>query len=216
MCQTRADESGSWFGIAPNEVKALATALTIRPPIGVIAPSPAPLTPSGLRCGATAAMTDFAAVFPPSRVEAARMQRTITPEYKGRRFPTCRHEPSRAGFGCSRRVGPYYFPRARGAGRRRPQTARFRPHGTPGCPRLQFVADSLVGRETDSNPRSPVYGELGARGPRATSSASDLRYVWGGFHVDKAGLELEIEHLAASLFSLVAREVASILSEPTH
>ena len=27
------------------------------------------------------AMTDFAAVFPPSRVEAARMQRTITPEY---------------------------------------------------------------------------------------------------------------------------------------
>jgi hypothetical protein len=68
-------------------------------------------------------------------------------------------------------------------------------------PRLQFVANSLVGRETDSNPRSPVYGELGARGPRATSSASDLRYVWGGFHVDKAGLELEIEHLAASLFS---------------
>src|SRR2546423_7523044 len=33
------------------------------------------------RCAATAAMTDFAAVFPASRVEAARMQRTITPEY---------------------------------------------------------------------------------------------------------------------------------------
>src|SRR3981189_1471169 len=33
------------------------------------------------RCWATAAITDFAAVFPPSRVEAARMQRTITPEY---------------------------------------------------------------------------------------------------------------------------------------
>jgi hypothetical protein len=44
MCQTRAGESGSWFGIAPNEV----TALAIRPPIGMIAPSPAPLTPSGL------------------------------------------------------------------------------------------------------------------------------------------------------------------------
>ena len=48
MCQTRAGESGSWFGIAPNEAKALPTALAIRPPIGMIAPSPAPLTPSGL------------------------------------------------------------------------------------------------------------------------------------------------------------------------
>jgi len=48
MCQTRAGESGSWLGIAPSEVKALATALAIRPPIGMIAPSPAPLTPSGL------------------------------------------------------------------------------------------------------------------------------------------------------------------------
>ena len=48
MCQTRAGESGSWFGIAPNEAKALATALAIRPPIGIMAPSPAPLTPSGL------------------------------------------------------------------------------------------------------------------------------------------------------------------------
>src|SRR5271168_3584817 len=48
MCQTRAGESGSSFGIAPNEVKALATALAITPPIGMIAPSPAPLTPSGL------------------------------------------------------------------------------------------------------------------------------------------------------------------------
>ena len=48
MCQTRAGESGSWFGIAPSETKALPTALAIRPPIGMIAPSPAPLTPSGL------------------------------------------------------------------------------------------------------------------------------------------------------------------------
>src|SRR6516164_2681611 len=48
MCQTRLGESGSWFGIAPNETKALATALAIRPPIGMIGPSPAPLTPSGL------------------------------------------------------------------------------------------------------------------------------------------------------------------------
>ena len=40
-----AGESGSWFGIAPNEAKALATALAISPPIGMIAPSPAPLTP---------------------------------------------------------------------------------------------------------------------------------------------------------------------------
>jgi hypothetical protein len=38
MCQTRAGESGSWFGIAPNEVKVLATALATRPPIGMIAP----------------------------------------------------------------------------------------------------------------------------------------------------------------------------------
>jgi len=45
MCQTRAGDSGSWFNIAPNETKALATALAIRPPIGMIAPSPAPLTP---------------------------------------------------------------------------------------------------------------------------------------------------------------------------
>jgi hypothetical protein len=29
-----AGESGSWFGIAPNEAKALPTALAIRPPIG--------------------------------------------------------------------------------------------------------------------------------------------------------------------------------------
>ena len=48
MCQMRAGESGSWFGIAPNEAKALATALAIKPPIGMMAPSPAPLTPSGL------------------------------------------------------------------------------------------------------------------------------------------------------------------------
>jgi len=46
--QTRAGESGSWFGITPNEAKALATALAISPPTGMIAPSPAPLTPSGL------------------------------------------------------------------------------------------------------------------------------------------------------------------------
>src|SRR5215471_9404038 len=48
ICQTRAGESGSSFVIAPNETKALATALAIRPPMGMIAPSPAPLTPSGL------------------------------------------------------------------------------------------------------------------------------------------------------------------------
>src|SRR5205807_9740206 len=48
MCQTRAGESGSWFGVAPNEANALAMALAIRPPIGIIAPPPAPLTPSGL------------------------------------------------------------------------------------------------------------------------------------------------------------------------
>ena len=48
MCHTRAGESGSSFGIAPNEASALATALAISPPIGMIAPSPAPLTPSGL------------------------------------------------------------------------------------------------------------------------------------------------------------------------
>jgi hypothetical protein len=43
MCQTLGGESGSWFGIPPNETKALATALVISPPIGMIAPSPAPL-----------------------------------------------------------------------------------------------------------------------------------------------------------------------------
>jgi LysR substrate binding domain len=81
-------------------------------------------------------------------------------------------------------------------------------------------------RELDSNPRSPIDGELGAPGPRATraarhretperrsfastSSASDLRHTWGAFHMDKAGLEIEIgfgdfEHLAASLFAFSA------------
>ena len=48
MSQTRADESGSWFGMAPSEANALAAALAISPPTGMIAPSPAPLTPSGL------------------------------------------------------------------------------------------------------------------------------------------------------------------------
>src|SRR5215468_2027567 len=33
ICQTRAGESGSWFGIAPNEASALATAFAIDPPI---------------------------------------------------------------------------------------------------------------------------------------------------------------------------------------
>jgi len=76
----------------------------------------------------------------------------------------------------------------------------------------------------DSKPWSPVDGELGAPGPRATraarhretperrsfastSSASDLRHTWGAFHMDKAGLEIEIgdfEHLAASLFAFSA------------
>ena len=32
MSQTRGGESGSWFGMAPNEAKALATALAISPP----------------------------------------------------------------------------------------------------------------------------------------------------------------------------------------
>src|SRR6267378_144658 len=44
----RAGDSGSAFGIAPSEANALATALAISPPTGMIAPSPAPLTPSGL------------------------------------------------------------------------------------------------------------------------------------------------------------------------
>jgi hypothetical protein len=35
ICQTRAGESGSWFGIAPNEANALATAFAISPPIGM-------------------------------------------------------------------------------------------------------------------------------------------------------------------------------------
>jgi hypothetical protein len=38
MSQTRADESGSWFGMAPNEANAFATALAISPPTGMIAP----------------------------------------------------------------------------------------------------------------------------------------------------------------------------------
>src|SRR6476659_8501362 len=47
ICQTRAGESGNWFGIDPNEAKALATALAISPPTGMIAPSPAPLPRAG-------------------------------------------------------------------------------------------------------------------------------------------------------------------------
>ena len=53
MCQTWAGVSGSWLGMAPNEAKALATALAMRPPIEMIAPSPAPLTPSGSVFGQT-------------------------------------------------------------------------------------------------------------------------------------------------------------------
>jgi hypothetical protein len=47
-CQTRAGESGNWFGIAPNEAKALATALAINPPIGMNAPSPEPHSRAGV------------------------------------------------------------------------------------------------------------------------------------------------------------------------
>jgi hypothetical protein len=36
------------LGSAPTEDNAAATALAIKPPTGMIAPSPAPLTPSGL------------------------------------------------------------------------------------------------------------------------------------------------------------------------
>jgi hypothetical protein len=39
ISQTRAGESGSWFAIAPDEAKALATALAISPPTGMIAPA---------------------------------------------------------------------------------------------------------------------------------------------------------------------------------
>ena len=92
-------------------------------------------------------------------------------------------------------------------------------------PTMWFAA-TLRWREMDSNPWSPVDGELGAPGPRATraarhretperrsfastSSASDLRHTWGAFHMDKAGLEIEIgfgdfEHLGASLFAFSA------------
>jgi len=45
ISQTRAGESGSWVGIAPNDAEAFATALVISPPTGMITPSPAPLTP---------------------------------------------------------------------------------------------------------------------------------------------------------------------------
>ena len=75
----------------------------------------------------------------------------------------------------------------------------------------------------DSNPRSPVCGELGAPGPRATRPRAIVKprnadrsrrlgerfaHAWGAFHTDKAALELEIgfgdpEHLAASLFRLL-------------
>ena len=78
-------------------------------------------------------------------------------------------------------------------------------------------------REMDSNPRSPVCGELGAPGPRATRPRAIVKprnadrsrrlgerfaHAWGAFHTDKAALELEIgfgdpEHLAASLFRLL-------------
>src|ERR1700732_3256378 len=40
--------SGNWLGNAPNDANAFATALAISPPTRMIAPSPAPLTPSGL------------------------------------------------------------------------------------------------------------------------------------------------------------------------
>ncbi len=54
------------------------------------------------RCAATAAMTDFAAALPACSVEAARMQRTITPEYM------CQ------GCDCSRiLIGDTVFPRLR-------------------------------------------------------------------------------------------------------
>jgi hypothetical protein len=76
----------------------------------------------------------------------------------------------------------------------------------------------------DSNPRSPVCGELGAPGPRATRPRAIVKprnadrsrrqarraicACLGAFHSDKAALELEIgfgdsEHLAASLFRLL-------------
>jgi hypothetical protein len=80
----------------------------------------------------------------------------------------------------------------------------------------------------DSNPRSPVYGELAAPGraqhdPRrhresperrsvaSTSSLSDLWHAWGAFHMDNADLELGIgfgcfEHLAALFFAGSVRD----------
>jgi hypothetical protein len=53
------------------------------------------------------------------------------------------------------------------------------------------------------------HGEWIFRGPDGTSSASDVRHAWGAFHMDKAGLEIEIgfgdfEHSAASLFAFSA------------
>jgi hypothetical protein len=48
MRHTRAGESGKAVGIAPNDASALATALAIKAPVGMIVPSPAPFAPSGL------------------------------------------------------------------------------------------------------------------------------------------------------------------------
>ena len=46
--QTAGGESGNSCGCTPNEESALATALAITPPTGMMPPSPAPLAPSGL------------------------------------------------------------------------------------------------------------------------------------------------------------------------
>ena len=69
---------------------------------------------------------------------------------------------------------------------------------------MGYAPESQV-RTRLANPRAPVYGELGAPGLRdashaiaerrsfaSRSSARDLRHGWGGFDLDKAGLEIEI------------------------
>jgi len=48
--QSREGESGRSRGSTPRECNAAATAFAIRPPTGIVPPSPAPFAPSGL-CG---------------------------------------------------------------------------------------------------------------------------------------------------------------------
>jgi len=155
VCQTRAGVSGSWFGIAPNEAKALATALAIRPPIGMIAPL-AIRSRDLPRCSGSCDSPPEGTGFEPSAENATAVERGPAADHLVSRDHLCLMTPSSLSVrNLSSATAERPFTRASGNHQFLSGGPEQRPaHGT-----IDNIADWLLGGDRDGAP-------LGCRPPR--------------------------------------------------